>query len=139
VAHLSQGDKYKNIIWKLPQKTNVFGFLGADHLGTKIIINDETLELFSEFTYLDCSICYHFSNDVESKLEKLLQLIRTTKGTIFRKARTEAILKIYNTVVLPTFLYGSENWTVTASQRQRIEVAEMKLLDLWQATPFMTT
>jgi hypothetical protein len=30
--------------------------------------------------------------------------------------------------VLPTFLYGSENWTLTASQRRRIEVAEMKLL-----------
>jgi hypothetical protein len=30
--------------------------------------------------------------------------------------------------VLPTFLYGSENWTLTASQRRRIEAAEMKLL-----------
>jgi hypothetical protein len=29
---------------------------------------------------------------------------------------------------LPTFLYGSENWTLTALQRQRIEAAEMKLL-----------
>jgi len=37
-------------------------------------------------------------------------------------------LKIYNTLVLPTFLYGSENWTLTASQRRRIEAAEMKLL-----------
>ena len=35
---------------------------------------------------------------------------------------------IYNTLVLPTFLYGSENWTSTASQRRRIEAAEMKLL-----------
>ena len=42
--------------------------------------------------------------------------------------RTETILKIYNTSVLPTFLYGSENWTLTASQRWRIEAAEMKLL-----------
>jgi hypothetical protein len=42
--------------------------------------------------------------------------------------RTETILKIYNTLVLPTFLYGSENWTLTASQRRRIETAEMKLL-----------
>jgi hypothetical protein len=33
-----------------------------------------------------------------------------------------------NTLVLPTFLYGSENWTLIASQRQRIEAAEMKLL-----------
>jgi hypothetical protein len=40
----------------------------------------------------------------------------------------ETILKIYNTLVLPTFLYGLENWTLTASQRRRIEAAEMKLL-----------
>jgi len=42
--------------------------------------------------------------------------------------RTETILKIYNTLVLPTFLYGSENWTLTALQRRSIEKAEMKLL-----------
>jgi len=42
--------------------------------------------------------------------------------------RTKTILKIYNTLVLPTFLYGSENWTLRALQRGRIEVAEMKLL-----------
>ena len=42
--------------------------------------------------------------------------------------RTETILKIYNTLVLPTFLYGLENWTQTASQRRRIDAAEMKLL-----------
>ena len=42
--------------------------------------------------------------------------------------RTETILKIYNTLVLPTFLYGSENWTLTPLQRRRIEDAEMKLL-----------
>ena len=29
---------------------------------------------------------------------------------------------------MPTFLYGSENWTLTALQRRRIEAAEMKLL-----------
>jgi len=44
--------------------------------------------------------------------------------------RTETILKIYNTLVLPTFLYGSENWTLTALKRRRIEAAEMKLLRL---------
>ena len=57
-----------------------------------------------------------------------LQLISTIKRTIFRKVRTKTILKTYNTLVLPRFLYGSENWTLTASQRRRIEAAEMKLL-----------
>jgi hypothetical protein len=38
------------------------------------------------------------------------------------------ILKIYKTLLLLTFLYGSENWTLTASQRRRTEAAEKKLL-----------
>jgi len=52
------------------EKTKVFGFVGTDHLRTKIIINDETLEQVSQFTYLGCSISYQFSNDVEFKLAK---------------------------------------------------------------------
>jgi len=110
------------------KKTEVFGFVGTDHLRTKIITNDETLEQVSQFTYLGCCIFYQFSNDVEFKLAKFLQLIGTIKRNIFKKVRTESILKIYNTLVLPTFLYGSENRTLTALQRRRIEVAEMKLL-----------
>jgi len=61
-------------------------------------------------------------------MAKLLQLIGTITRNIFRKVRTETILKVYNTLIVPTFLCGSENWTLTASQRRRIEVAEMKLL-----------
>ena len=34
----------------------------------------------------------------------------------------------YTTPIVPPFLYGSGNWTLTASQRRRIEAAEMKLL-----------
>jgi len=110
------------------KKTKVFGFVGRDHLRTKIIINDETLEQVSQFTYLGCSISYQFSNDVEFKLAKFLQFVGTIKRTIFKEVRMETILKIYNTLDLPTFLYGSENWTLTALQRRRTEVEEMKLL-----------
>jgi len=110
------------------KKTKVFGFVGTDHLKSKIIINDETLEQVSQFTYLGCSISYQFSNYVEFRLAKCLQVIGTIKRTIFKKVRTETILKIYNTLVLPTFLYGSENWTLTALQTRRIEAAKMKLL-----------
>ena len=45
------------------KKTKVFGFVGTDHIRIKIIINDETLEQVSQFTYLGCSISYQFSND----------------------------------------------------------------------------
>ena len=55
------------------KKTKVLSFVGADHLKTKIIINDETLEKVTQFTYLRCSISYPFSSDVEFKLAKFLQ------------------------------------------------------------------
>jgi len=76
------------------KKKKVFGFFGTDHLRTKIIINDETLEQVGQFTYLGCSITYQFSNDAEFKLTKIFQLIGTIKRTIFKKVRTETILKI---------------------------------------------
>ena len=110
------------------KKTKVFGLVGTDHLRTKIIINDETPENVSQFTYLGCSISYQFSNDAEFKLAKFLQLIGIIKRTIFKKVRKETILKIYNTLILPIFLYGSENWTLTSLQRRRTEAAEMKFL-----------
>jgi len=44
-------------------------------------------------------------------MAKSLQLIGTIKRNIFRKVRTETILKIYVILIVPTFLYGSENWT----------------------------
>ena len=87
-----------------------------------------SLQLITVTTHIHSNISYQFSNDVELKLAKFLQLIGTNNRTIFRKVRTETNLKLYNTLVLPTFLYGSENWTLTASQRRRIKAAEMKLL-----------
>ena len=91
------------------KKTKVFGFVGTDHIRTKIIINDETVEQVSQFIYLCSAISYKFSNDVEFKLAKFLQLIGNIKRTVCKKVRTETVLKIHNTLVLPTFLYGSEN------------------------------
>ena len=112
----------------LQKKAKVFGLVGTDHPWTKIIIKEETLQQVGQLTYLGYSISYQFSNDVEFKLATFLQLVGTIKRTIFKKVRTETILKIYNTLVLPTFLHWSENWTLTSLQRRRIEAAEMKLL-----------
>ena len=61
----------------------------------------------------------------KKKLFMFLDLLNKRRVT---KVRRETILKIYNILIVPTFLYGSENWTLTASQRRRIEAAEIKLL-----------
>ena len=65
------------------KKTKIFGFVGADHLRTKIIMNDETPEHVNQFTYLGCNLSYQFSNDVEFKMAKFLQFIVTINRTIF--------------------------------------------------------
>jgi len=106
----------------------VFGFVGTDHLRTKIIINDETLEQVSQFRYLGYSITYQFSNDVEFKLAKVSQLIGTIKRTIFKKVRKETILKIYNTSFTCIFIWvrklDSNSLTKTKNLSGRNEVTE---------------
>jgi len=37
-------------------------------------------------------------------------------------------IKLYNTLVLPTLLYGNETWTIKASDARRITAAEMKYM-----------
>jgi len=36
--------------------------------------------------------------------------------------------KLYNTLALPVLLYGSETWTIKASDARRITAAEMKCM-----------
>jgi hypothetical protein len=53
-----------------------------------IIFIDFVMKLFvSQFTYLGCSISYQFSNDVEFKLAKFLQLIGNIKITFFKESK----------------------------------------------------
>jgi len=42
--------------------------------------------------------------------------------------RTETVFKIQKAPVLPAFVYGSQNCTLSALQIRRIEAAELKLL-----------
>jgi len=37
-------------------------------------------------------------------------------------------IKLHNTLALPVLLYGSETWTVTASDARRITAAEMRYM-----------
>ena len=97
------------------------------YLYTKVTTS---VEVKSTVTYRRHNYYYYitiFSSSLTLLHEEITFYIIWLVPTIFRKVRTETILKIYN-LVLHTFLYGSENWTLTALQRRRIEVAETKLL-----------
>jgi len=49
---------------------------------------------------------------------------------VFRpqKALKKTRIKLYNTLVLPVLLYGSETWTIKARDTRRITAAEMKYM-----------
>jgi len=69
----------------------------------------------------------------------LNSLIVTNKRTIFRKVRTETILKICNTLVMPTFYMGQKIGLWQPYRDEELKRQKWSYWGLWQATPFMTT
>jgi hypothetical protein len=51
-------------------------------------------------------------------------------NNVFRPQKTlkKTRIKLYNTLALPVLLYGSETWTIKASDARRITAAEMKYM-----------
>jgi len=51
-------------------------------------------------------------------------------NNVFRPQKTlkKTRIKLYNTLALPVLLYGSETWTIKASNVRRITAAEMKYM-----------
>ena len=51
-------------------------------------------------------------------------------NNVFRPQKTlkKTRIKLYNTLALPVLLYGSETWTIKASDTGRITAAEMKYM-----------
>ena len=41
---------------------------------------------------------------------------------------TESSIKLHNTLALPVLLYGSETWSIKATDARRITAAEMKYM-----------
>ena len=74
-------------------------------------------------------IAYEGELDTDNKLNNFL---RTTGilNNVFRQQKTlkKTRIKLYNTLALPVLLYGSESWTVKASDARRITAAEMEYL-----------
>jgi hypothetical protein len=81
------------------------------------------------FNYLGCSLLYKREKDVTTKVSKFLQItgiINQVPKTIKRQRQTR--LRIYNTLVIPILLYGSEAWTLKEQDKSRITKAEMKFM-----------
>jgi len=74
-------------------------------------------------------ISYEGELDIDNKLNNFLNIIGILNN-MFRPQKTlrKTRIKLYNTLALPVLLYGSETWTIKASNARRITAAEMKYM-----------
>ena len=74
-------------------------------------------------------IFYEWELDIDNKLNNFLK-ITGILNNVFRPKKTlkKTRIKLYNTLAIPVLLYGSETWTVKASDARRITAAEMNYM-----------
>jgi len=104
-------------------------FKGQDPVRTKVVIDNTITEQVNLFNYLGNMISYEEELDIDNKLNNFLK-ITGILNNVFRPKKThkKTRIKLYNTLVLPVLLYGSETWTINASDARRITAAEMKCM-----------
>jgi len=95
-------------------------FKGRDPVRTKIVIGNKITEQVNLFNYLGNIISCEGELHIDNKLNNFLK-ITGILNNVFRpqKAFKKTRIKLYNTLALPVLLYGSETWTIKASDVQQ--------------------
>jgi len=74
-------------------------------------------------------VSYKGESYIDNKLNKFVKNT-SILNNMFRPQKTlkKTRIKLYNTLALPVLLYGSETWTIKASDARRITATEMKYM-----------
>ena len=105
-------------------------FKGRDPAKTKIVTDNKIIKQVNLLNYLGNVISYERELDIDNKLNNFLK-ITGILNNVFRpqkKTLKKTTIKLYNTLALPVLLYGSETWTIKASDARKITAAEMKYM-----------
>jgi len=96
---------------------------------TKIVIDNKIIEQVNLFNCLGNVISYKGELGIDNKFSNFLK-ITSALNNVFIPQETlkKTRIKLYNTLALPVLLYGSETWTIKASDARRITAAEMKYM-----------
>ena len=89
---------------------------GRDPVRSKTVINNNVIEEGNtSFIYLGCSTTYQNEKDITVKISQFMQITGIIKKNFKTKpsqVQKHTRLKIYNSLALPTVLYGREIWTI---------------------------
>ena len=89
-----------------------------------INIRNEKMETVDSFTYLGCTITQDQRQDTEvsTRLVKAARAFNMLRHAIWHRKSVSITgrLRIFRACILPVLLYGSETWSLTIRQEQRI-------------------
>ncbi|CAF3715602.1 unnamed protein product [Rotaria socialis] len=97
-----------------------------------ITIRNEKIETVNDFRYLGCCVTRDQSieKELETRLAKASRAFNMLRHVIWcrKTVSIQAKLRIFRACVLPVLLYGSEIWSTTAAQEQRLNTFYLKCL-----------
>ena len=120
-------------IGKHKEKTNEW------KLGQKLIGNCKSYKYLGEIISRDGKSVDNL-NEREKKVKCTVQAIMTCgKSDIMKRIETNVLIKLHDSVTIPTLLYGSETWLLTTEERKRVDRMELwawkRMLNLPITTP----
>ena len=93
-----------------------------------VMLNGEALEEVDQFKYLGSVIAANggVEADVHHRVNEGCKVLGALKGVMKNRGLGKKVL--YEKVVVPTVMYGSESWGMKVTERQKLNVFEMKCL-----------
>ena len=95
------------------------------------MLNGEAVEEVDQFKYLGSVIAANggVEADVRHRANKGWKVLGVLKGVMKNRGLGMSVKKVlYEKVVVPTVMYGSESWGMKVIERQKLNVFEMKCL-----------
>ena len=89
---------------------------------------EKIIEQVRDFNYLVFNISYCKRKEVNNKVNKFQRRCGTVSRTLKGKTQLSTQIKCYKAMAVPVLMYGSENWSLTRSDKRKIEAAEMRFL-----------
>ena len=96
-----------------------------------LILEGRSIEAVDKFTYLGATMSTEGGGeeDIQERLKKARAVFRnlnkTWKSSVFSR---NTKIRIFNTVVKPTLLYGCETWKMTEGNNKMIDYFQTKFL-----------
>jgi hypothetical protein len=109
---------------KEDQNRKVLKGQNINHKNIDINIRNQKIETVDSFTYLGCTITKDQRQDTELsvRLAKAAKAFNMLRYSIWNRKSVSITgrLRIFRACILPVLLYGSETWSLTKKQEQRV-------------------